>query len=63
MHPLGEVGPGRLEDQVKVIGHDDEGVEHPSRSSDGPFQAGQQPLAVGIVLDDVLPAVPLAMTW
>src|SRR4051812_13367412 len=48
---------GRPEDEVKVIGHEDEGVEHPSRSSHGPLQAVHQPLAVGIVLDDVLPAV------
>jgi len=57
LHAFGEVGARRLEDQVEVIGQEDIGIHQPSRPPDGAFQASHQPPAVGIVLDDVLPAV------
>ena len=57
LHALGEVGARRLEDQVEVIGQEDKGIQRPSRPPNGAFQASHQPPAVGIVLDDVLPAV------
>ena len=57
LHALGEVGAGRLEDQVEVIGQEDKGIQRPSRPPHGALQASHQPPAVGIVLDDVLPAV------
>jgi hypothetical protein len=57
LHALGEVGARRLEDQVEVIGQEDKGIQLPSRPPNGAFQASHQPPAVGIVLDDVLPAV------
>jgi len=57
LHALGEVGARRFEDQVEVIGQEDEGVQRPSRPPNRALQASHQPPAVGIVLDDVLPAV------
>ena len=56
MHALGEVGGGRLEDQVEVIGQEDKGIQdHPDGLT--ACSGKHQPPAVGIVLDDVLPAV------
>ena len=40
-----------------MIGQEDEGIQRPSRPPDRALQASHQPPAVGIVLDDVLPAV------
>ena len=57
LHSLGEVGARRFEDQVEVIGQADEGIQRPSRPPDRALQASHQPHAIGIVLDDVLPAV------
>ena len=57
LHPLGEIGTRRFEDQVKVIGQYHETVKHPSRPLDGTFQAYQEPAAIPIVHNDILPTV------
>ena len=57
LHPLGEIGTRRFEDQVKVIGQNDERVKHPAGPIDGTFQAYQEPAAITIVRDDILPTV------
>jgi hypothetical protein len=51
---LERVHPRYLEDQVEVIGQDDEGENAPLEALDRPAQEGQEALAVEVIADDVL---------
>ena len=57
LHARGEVWARCLEDQVEAIGQEDKGTQQASRPPNRALQASQKPLAVGIVLDVLLPAV------
>ena len=57
LHAFGEVGAGRLEHQVEMIGHQHEGVEDPPRTMNGFVQPVDESLPVRIIANDVLPAV------
>ena len=57
MHAVGEIGAGRLEHQMQMIGHEDERIKDPSRPPYGLFQRREQAAAVGVIADDDLPGV------
>ena len=57
LHTPGEVGSGRFEHQVEMIGHQHEGVEDPPRTMNCLLQPAEQPLPVRVVANNVLPGV------
>ena len=57
LHASRQVGLGRLQHQVQMIGQDHEREDLPRRAVDAPRQLIHEPLAVVVVADDVLAAV------
>ena len=57
LHAAREIGLGSAEEQMEVIGHQDEGEEFPAEKARGALQRVQPVLPVAVVADDVLAAV------
>ncbi len=57
LHAIAEVGAGRLEHQVEMIGHQQKGVEAPPRMMNDILQPEDESPPVRIIPDDVLPGV------
>ena len=57
LYAAGQVGLGRFENHMEMVGQDDEGVYVPGTAERGPTEIGSQTVAVGVVSDYVLPAV------
>lgn len=57
LHTFGEVGSGRFEHQMEMIGHQDEGIEDPPRTLNCLLQTADEPLPVRVVANDVLPGI------
>ena len=62
--PRGEVGCGRLEDEVEVVGHEDVGVDAPRANGGGPPKVVPQATAV-VVISRTMSCRPLPWppTW
>ena len=57
MHSTRERGPGRLDDEVKVIAHQAPHLQAPAEAVHGLHQRRQPALAVAVVADDRLALV------
>ena len=57
LHAAGEIGLGRLENDVQVIGHDGERVNTPGTPNGGSTEVFLEPIAVDVIAYDVLTAV------
>src|SRR5258708_40176795 len=52
VHAAGEVGLGRLNDEMEVIGHQDPGGEAPAEAVDDFAEEGEKGLAIGVGAED-----------
>ena len=59
-HPRHQIGLGRLHHQVKVVGHQAEGMHLPVRFAAALGQSFQEAFSVGIIFEDRLPPVATA---
>ena len=57
LHAAGQIRLRRLEDHMEVVGEDHEGVDLPATTHRGAAQLLLEPVAVGVIADDVLAAV------
>jgi len=57
LHAAGEIGLGRLENDVQVIGHDGKRVNTPGTPNGGSTEVFLEPIAVDVIAYDVLTAV------
>lgn len=57
LHAAGEVGAWRPEEDVEVVGHDDEAEDQPSGPLDGSLEVVEEASSVVIVMDDILAGV------
>ncbi len=63
MHTAGEVGLGRLEDDMQVVGYDGESVHSPRAAKRGTTEVLSKPIAVLVITYDILTPLPWAMSW
>ncbi len=57
LHAASEVGLGSLEDDVQVVGHDRESVDAPTTAKRGFTEMFLEPIPVGVIANNILPAV------
>ena len=57
LHAAGEIGLGRLENDVQVIGHDSERINMPGTPNGGSPEVFSEPIAVNVIAYDVLTRV------
>lgn len=57
LHATREVGPWRPQENVEVVGHEDEGEDHPAGPDDDSLEVIEDAAAVVIVVNDVLACV------
>ena len=57
LHPHAEIGPGRLEQEVQMVIHDDIAEQLPSAAHNGALQTGDQSPPIRVVADDLLTGV------
>ena len=57
LHAPRQVGPRRLEQQVEMVAHQHEAEQQPTPARDSALQVVEQPAAIIVIMDDVLPGI------